>query len=72
MMTVELKANLNDAISQAVKTKEPLVIVDHGKPVARVLPFDEDHQTMLAAFRGSVVRYDDIIAPTGETWNAGQ
>ena len=51
--------------------RETLVITDRGKPVLKVVPFEEDDEADLAALRGALVRYDDPLEPVGEAeWEA--
>jgi prevent-host-death family protein len=51
--------------------RETLVITDRGKPVLKVVPFEEDDEADLAALRGVLVRYDDPLEPVGEAeWEA--
>jgi len=48
-----------------------LVITDRGRPVARIVPYERDARELLAAFRGSVLRYDEPTEPVGlEDWEA--
>ncbi len=46
---------------------EELVITDHGKPVVKVIPYGHDPMAVLQSLRGSVLRYDDPLAPV---WSA--
>jgi len=46
-------------------TKRPLIIIDRGKPVLKVMPYAEDMEAELAKFRGLTLRYDDPLAPVG-------
>lgn len=53
------------------ETGKSLTITDRGHPVAKIIPFREDSQQTLTELRGSVIRYDDPIAPVGsEDWEA--
>ncbi|MHB0980928.1 MAG: type II toxin-antitoxin system Phd/YefM family antitoxin [Thermoleophilia bacterium] len=50
---------------------EELVITDHGRPVARVVPLTTDVEGLLAPFRGAVVSYRDPTEPVaGGDWEA--
>lgn len=51
------------------ETGQPLVITDRGRPVIKVVPYQEDVTQALEVMRGSVLRYDDPTEPTGvEDW----
>jgi prevent-host-death family protein len=46
-----------------------LVITKHGKPLARVLPFERTSSTLLGRLKGKLVVKGDIMS-TGVGWNA--
>lgn len=48
---------------------EGLLITKHGKPLARVLPFDQDSAGLIGALKGKVKVTGDIMS-TGVRWNA--
>jgi hypothetical protein len=41
-----------------------------GKPVARLVPVDEEMPSIFGRMRGTVTIHGDIVGPTGEEWNA--
>ncbi len=47
-----------------------LVITKHGKPVARLVPFEREHAGLIGSLHDKVKIRGDILS-TGETWNAG-
>ena len=50
---------------------ETIVITDRGRPVLKIVPFEEADDPELAALRGTLVRYDDPLAPVASTdWEA--
>lgn len=52
-------------------TGNELIITDHGKPVLKLVRYDQDPKAVLEALRGSVVRYDDPMEPVGqEDWES--
>ena len=53
-------------------TREEMIITDRGKPVIKIVPYDQaDPLQALKEFRGSVIRYDDPLEPVGlEDWEA--
>ena len=76
----EAKAKLSALINQVQRTREPLVITRHGKPVAKLIPCDDQGDTeaeILAqlhlAAKESGIDYtvDQITAPIPiEEWGA--
>lgn len=63
-----LKAKALAIVEEVASTGEPVVITKRGKPVARLVPMREP-----APLVGSVtflVTEDELVAPTGETWEA--
>ena len=67
------KAQALQLFRQVEASGEPLVVTDHGRPTLEVRPYrparpDADP---LAQLRGSVLRFDDPLAPVGENdWEA--
>ena len=48
---------------------EGLVITKHGKPVARVVPYDQEFAHLIGSLRDKVEIHGDIMG-TGIRWNA--
>jgi len=48
---------------------EGLLITKHGKPMARVVPFEQDCAGLIGALKGKVKVKGDIMS-TGVKWNA--
>ena len=47
---------------------EGLVITKHGKPVARLIPFDRQSASLIGALDGKIKVHEDVFS-TGVTWN---
>jgi prevent-host-death family protein len=48
-----------------------IVITDHGRRVARIVPYQKDHQHLLAQLRGSVLEYVGPTEPVADSdWEA--
>ncbi len=60
---------LLDAVAQ---TNEPLVITKHGKPVAKLLPFDNKKDSADASLKGLATFVGDIISPIDDEWEAAK
>jgi prevent-host-death family protein len=56
-----------DTVNQKHKT---FVITKHGKPVAKLVPCDEDIPELFGAMEGTGLICGDIIAPLDTEWEA--
>ena len=55
-----------------VEQGESIVITDHGRPVARIVPYSAETGSAIGSLRGTLVAYQDPLEPVGETdWEAG-
>jgi prevent-host-death family protein len=61
----EFKARCLALLDEVSQTGKPLVVTKRGKPVARVVPFDEPPGLL-----NSVRKEKDLISPIGEKWDA--
>lgn len=51
------------------KSKQPLILTHNGKPVAKVIPYQEDPEAILKSLQGTVLHYEDPTEPVGlEDW----
>ncbi|HSR69172.1 MAG TPA: type II toxin-antitoxin system prevent-host-death family antitoxin [Acidobacteriota bacterium] len=55
-------------------TGKTLIITDHGRPVLKIVPYQEDEpDEILSSLRGSVLEYRDPTEPLAEEeWEAAQ
>jgi len=49
-----------------------IVITKRGKPVAKLVPFEDKRLDIFGYAKGSLVILGDIVGPTGEIWDADQ
>lgn len=69
----EFKKRCLELIDRIQQTRETIIVTRYGKPVARLTAVQaEDRPTAWGWMRGSVVAMGDIVAPTGETWEASE
>jgi len=53
------------------QTGEELIITDRGRPVLKIVPYEEDPERHLRGLRNTVLRYDAPLEPVGEgEWEA--
>jgi prevent-host-death family protein len=64
------KAECLALLDDVAATGEPLVVTKRGRPVARILPVEPPPS--LAGSVTYLVDDDELVAPTGESWDAEQ
>ena len=47
-----------------------IVITKRGKPVAKLVPFEQKRPDIFGCMKGTVTILGDIVGPTGEIWDA--
>lgn len=67
----QFKATCLHVMDQVKRTRQPVTITKRGKEVAKLVPVDEPgHKPLFGMLKGSVIIHGDIVAPTGEAWDA--
>ena len=66
----EFKAKCLKLMDQVRRTRREVVITKRGKPVAKLVPVDEKPASLWGSMKGSATLLGDIVAPTGERWDA--
>ena len=66
----EFKPKAFEYMRRVRETGQPLVITEHGKPVLKLIPYEEDRpQEILQTLRGKILDYQDPLLPVGaEDW----
>lgn len=68
----KFKANCLRIMDEVNTQHRSVIITKHGKPVAKLVPMDEQPKNLFGAMRGSVKILGDIVEPTGEIWEVEQ
>jgi len=68
----KFKAECLKLLDEVAATREPLIITKFGKPVAQVLPLQEQRIPLRGALKGSVLWEGDIISPIDVEWEANK
>ena len=63
----EFKAKCLALLDEVAATGRPIVVTKRGRPVARLVPVDDQD---VPSLRGSIVHEGDVVSPIGEHWNA--
>ena len=68
----EVKNAWHEFIDRVRRTREEIVVTRYGKPVMRLVPIEEstDAPGVFGFLAGTVTVHGDLIAPTGEAWEA--
>lgn len=66
------KAKALEHLREVERSGTELVITDHGRPVAKVVPYRADPSAALRSLRGSVRKFIDPLRPAvaPEEWEA--
>ncbi len=63
------KARVLAYLRKVQETGQPVVILDRGRPVAKVVPYRSEAEDILRILRGSIQRYDEPTKPVAvEDW----
>ena len=57
-------------IDRVQQTREEIVVTKYGRPVAKLVAFDEGRAPLFGCLSGSVTIRGDIVAPLNVVWNA--
>ena len=66
----EFKARCLRLMDEVEASGESLVITKHGRPVSRLVPYRDKASSLWGLHRESLELGDDLVAPTGEGWEA--
>jgi prevent-host-death family protein len=66
----EFKAKCLHLLDEVQQSRQAIVITKRGKPVARLVPLDEEPPAIFGRMKGTVKILGDIVGPTGEKWFA--
>lgn len=67
----EFKTHCLQLMDQVYKQHRSFVVTKRGTPVAKLVPVDEDAPVpVFGRMKGRVRIEGDIVAPTGESWDA--
>jgi prevent-host-death family protein len=66
----KFKAHCLALLDEVAQTNEVLVITKHGRPVAKVLPFDSKKDDTDLSMRGLATYVGDLISPVEDEWEA--
>ena len=56
-------------LDRVQQTREEIVVTKYGRPVAKLVAFDQSQPNLFGCLAGSVTVHGDIVAPIGEEWD---
>lgn len=65
----EFKSHCLKLMDEVSQKHTSFVITKRGKPIAKLVPLDDAPTALFGHLKGRISIENDIIAPTGETWN---
>lgn len=68
----EFKAKCLQIMDNVSNHHQSVLITKRGKPVAKLMPIDEQPLAIYGKLQGSINAYADIIQPIDESWNANE
>ena len=68
----EFKAKCLHLLDEVQRSRTEILITKRGRPVARLLPVDEQPPHILGRMKGSVQILGDLIAPIDEKWSVDE
>ena len=66
------KAKCLHLLDEVQQTRKEIVITKRGHPVARLVPVEEEIPVIFGRMKGTIKILGDIVAPTGEIWEADE
>ena len=64
------KAECLKLMDQVEKTREPVVITKHGRPVAQLAPVPADPRSLFGYMKNTLKTAGDIVTPLNIEWSA--
>ena len=66
----EFKAKCLKVIDEVQRLRMQVIITKHGKPVAKLVPLDEQTESFIGSMQGTMEIVGDIVSPIDVTWAA--
>jgi len=66
----QFKAECLKLMDEVEKTRQPIIITKHGRPVAQLAPIPADTGSLFGYMKGTVRITGDVMAPLDVEWSA--
>jgi prevent-host-death family protein len=68
----EFKARCLKLMDKVHRTKRRIIITKRNKPIAQLVPIEEDSGSLFGKMKGTIHIVGDIISPIDEVWDASR
>ena len=68
----KFKARCLRIMDKVQRTKKRVIITKRNKPIAQLVPIEEDKGSLFGKMKGTVHIVGDIVAPVDEVWDASR
>lgn len=68
----EFKTHCLQLMDQVRQERSEVIVTKYGRPVAKLVPYEEEPVSPFGWLQGTVTIHGDIIGPTGEVWEADE
>jgi prevent-host-death family protein len=66
----QFKAECLKLMDLVEKTRVPIIITKHGRPVAQLAPVPAEEDSLFGYMKDTLKIHGDVMAPIAEEWNA--
>lgn len=68
----KFKAKCLKLMDKVHRTKRKIIITKRNKPIAQLVPIEEDSETLFGRMKGTIHIVGDIFSPIDEVWDASR
>jgi prevent-host-death family protein len=66
----KFKARCLKLMDKVQKTKRKIIITKRNKPIAQLVPIEQDEGSLFGKMKGTIHVVGDIMSPVDEVWDA--
>ncbi len=68
----DFKNRWHEYLDEVVQARREVIVTRYGRPVARLVPYEDAESSpgIFGCLAGTVTIQGDIVAPSGESWDA--
>ena len=70
--TSQLKARCSEIVERVAQRREAIVVTRRGRPVARLVPIEDERETLFGFARGVITVQGDLLEPIDVAWEASE
>ena len=68
----KFKAKCLKLMDKVHRTKQRIIITKRNKPIAQLVPIEEEKGSLFGKMKGTIHILEDILAPIDEVWAASR